>query len=48
VKEELIAGFEVFDGDAHHAIEVLIDIVDGGFEFLPEDFLFLRRRSEPR
>jgi len=43
VKEELVAGFEVFDGHAHHAVQVLVDIVNLGFELLPEYFLFFGR-----
>ena len=43
VEEELVAGLEVFDGHAHHAVEMVVDIVNGGFEFLPEDFLFFGR-----
>ena len=34
---------EVEDGDAHDAVEVVIDVCDGGFEFLPEELLFVRR-----
>ena len=32
-------GGEVFDGDAHHAVEMLIDFLNLRFQFLPEDLL---------
>ncbi len=40
VQEVVVAGGEVFDGDSHDAVEVLVDLLNPGFELLPEDFLF--------
>ena len=39
MQEIVVAGGEVFDGDSHHAVEVLVDVLNAGFEFLPENFL---------
>jgi len=39
VQEELVSGREVFDGDAHYAVEMLVDFVDAGLELLSENFL---------
>ena len=41
VQKEVVAGGEIFDGDAHHAVEMLVDILNRGFEFLPENFLLV-------
>jgi hypothetical protein len=37
VEKEVIAGREIFDGDARNSVEILIDIVNRGFQFLPKD-----------
>ena len=39
VKQEVVAGGEVLDGDAHDAIEMLIHFLNTGAKFLPEDLL---------
>jgi hypothetical protein len=37
----LVAVGEIDDGDAHDAVEIVIDVCDGGFEFLPEELLLI-------
>jgi hypothetical protein len=44
----LLAGAEILNGHAHHAVETLIDIVNRGLEFLPEDRRFPAYRSGGR
>jgi hypothetical protein len=39
MEEEMISAREVFDGDSHHTIEMLIDFMDLRFQFLPENLL---------
>jgi hypothetical protein len=43
VEEELVSCVEIFDGDAHYAVEMLIDFVDVRFELLPESLLLFSR-----
>jgi hypothetical protein len=39
VKEVVVAGSQIFDGDSHHAIEMLVDLRDADSEFLPENLM---------
>jgi len=49
VQKELVSSSEVFEGDPHYAVEMLVQVVDAGFELLPENFLFfLRDRRRAR
>ncbi len=43
VEKKVIAGRQVFDGDARNAVEMLIDIVNRGSQFLPEDLALFGR-----
>ena len=45
VQTEVLAGGEVLDGDSHDAVKMLVDVLNLGFEFLPEHFLLVRGRS---
>ena len=46
---EVVSAGEVLDGYSHDAVEVGVDFVDRGFEFLPEDLaLFGGRRGRLR
>ncbi len=40
MQQVVVAGREVFDGDSHDAVEMLVDVLNAGLEFLPEDLLF--------
>ena len=40
MQEKFLAVAEVEDGDAEDAVEVVINVVNRGFEFLPQDVLF--------
>jgi hypothetical protein len=41
VEKELVAGVEVLNGNTHDAIKVLVNVVDGGVQLLPKNFLLL-------
>jgi hypothetical protein len=43
VQKEVIAGGEIFNGDSHHAVEVLINQLNFALKFLPENFLLSGR-----
>ena len=40
MKQIVVAGREILDGDSHDAVEVLVDVLNAGLEFLPENLLF--------
>ena len=39
VQQKVLARVEIFDSNAHHAVEMLVDILNLGLEFLPENLL---------
>ena len=48
-QKEMVARGKIFNGHAHHAVEMLVDVVNSGFQLLPENFsLFGRGRSRRR
>jgi hypothetical protein len=40
----MVAAGEVFNGDAHHPVEMLVDLLNIGLKFLPENFLLASGR----
>ena len=42
--KNVIAGRDVFDGNAHDAVEMCINVLNRGLELLPQNPLLLRRR----
>ncbi len=42
---EVVARCQIFDGDAHDAVKLRVDVLNLRFEFLPENFLLACGRS---